>query len=154
MSSSNPHKSCSGSVHYLNGVYSIYYVQKELPMSPNISLTPPIASSINVSGLNIDFGNTTAKPSFTWTIPNISVTPILLDATNMQMHVSEGPGSTPEISLKANQKSKFACDFLFNPGWNHVESQEPFEKSKQPSLNIPSGSQVHVGHGKEVDFGG
>ncbi|MBW0568003.1 hypothetical protein O181_107718 [Austropuccinia psidii MF-1] len=32
-------------------------------------------------------------------------------------------------------------------------SQEPFGKSKQPALNIPSGSQVHVGNEKRVDGG-
>ncbi|MBW0512826.1 hypothetical protein O181_052541 [Austropuccinia psidii MF-1] len=56
------------------------------------------------------------------------------------MHVSEGPESTPEISSKANPH-----DFLLNPGWNQVGSQEPFGQSKQPTLNIPSASQVHVG---------
>ncbi|MBW0561644.1 hypothetical protein O181_101359 [Austropuccinia psidii MF-1] len=69
------------------------------------------------------------------------------------MHVSEGPGSTPEISSKANPKSKFPCEFLLNPGWNPVTSQDPFGRSKQPTLNIPSGSQVHVGDEKRVDGG-
>ncbi|MBW0480841.1 hypothetical protein O181_020556 [Austropuccinia psidii MF-1] len=44
-------------------------------------------------------------------------------------------------------------DFLLNPGWNPVVSQEPFEQSKQPTLNIPSGSQVHVGDETWVDGG-
>ncbi|MBW0492396.1 hypothetical protein O181_032111 [Austropuccinia psidii MF-1] len=95
-------------------------------MSPNILLTTPIASSMNVSGLNIDVGNPTAPTSSTWSIPNISVTPIPLNPTNTQMHVSEGPGSTPEISSKANPQSKFPRDFLLNPGQNPVVSQEPF----------------------------
>ncbi|MBW0476325.1 hypothetical protein O181_016040 [Austropuccinia psidii MF-1] len=69
------------------------------------------------------------------------------------MHVSEGPGSTPEISSKANPQSKFPQDFLLTPGWNLVESQEPFGKSKKPTLKIPTGSQLHVGHGKQVDGG-
>ncbi|MBW0525366.1 hypothetical protein O181_065081 [Austropuccinia psidii MF-1] len=64
------------------------------------------------------------------------------------MHVSEGPGSTPEISSKANPQ-----DFLLHPGQNPVVSQEPFGQSKQPILIIPSGSQVNVGHEKLVDGG-
>ncbi|MBW0537058.1 hypothetical protein O181_076773 [Austropuccinia psidii MF-1] len=92
---------------------------------------------MNVSGLNIDVGNLTAPTSSTWSIPNISVTPIPLNPTDTQMHVSEGPGSTPEISSKANPQSKFPRDFLLNPGWNPVVSQEPFGRSKQPTLNIP-----------------
>ncbi|MBW0463821.1 hypothetical protein O181_003536 [Austropuccinia psidii MF-1] len=117
-------------------------------MSPNIPLTTPIASSMNVSGLNIDVGNVTSHTSTTWSIPNISITPIPLNPTNTQMNVSEGPGSTPEISSKANPQ-----DFLLNPGGNPMASQEPFGQSKQPTLNIPSGSQVHVGHQKPVDGG-
>ncbi|MBW0559236.1 hypothetical protein O181_098951, partial [Austropuccinia psidii MF-1] len=58
------------------------------------------------------------------------------------MHVSEGPGGTPEISSKANPQLKFPREFLLNPGRNPVTSQDPFGKSKQPTLNIPSGSQV------------
>ncbi|MBW0552338.1 hypothetical protein O181_092053 [Austropuccinia psidii MF-1] len=64
------------------------------------------------------------------------------------MHVSEGPGSTPVISPKANPQ-----DFLLNPGRNPVASQEPFGQSKQPTLNISSGSQIHVGHEDPVDGG-
>ncbi|MBW0500954.1 hypothetical protein O181_040669 [Austropuccinia psidii MF-1] len=62
------------------------------------------------------------------------------------MHVSEGPGSTPDIPSKADPQSKFPRDFLLNPGWNPVPSHEHFGKSKQPTLNIPSGSQVHIWH--------
>ncbi|MBW0573683.1 hypothetical protein O181_113398 [Austropuccinia psidii MF-1] len=108
---------------------------------------------MNVSGLNIDVGNPTAQTSSTWSIPNISVTPIPQNATNTQMHVSEGPGSTPEISSKANPQSQFSCDFLLNPVRNPVASQEPFGQSKQPTLTIPSGSPVHVGNEKCVDGG-
>ncbi|MBW0501530.1 hypothetical protein O181_041245 [Austropuccinia psidii MF-1] len=122
-------------------------------MSPNVLLTTPIASSMNVSGLKIDVGNATSQTSSTWSIPNISVTLIPPNPTNTQMHASEGPGSTPEISSKANPQSKFPCSFLLNPGWNLVGSQEPFGQSKQPTLKIPSGSQVHVGHEKQVDGG-
>ncbi|MBW0518655.1 hypothetical protein O181_058370 [Austropuccinia psidii MF-1] len=106
---------------------------------------------MNVSGLNIDVGNVMAQTSSTWSIPNISVTLIHLNPTNTQMYVSEGPGSTPEISSKANPQSKFPREFLLNPGWNPVASQDPFGQSKQPTLNIPSGSQVHVGNKKGVD---
>ncbi|MBW0470672.1 hypothetical protein O181_010387 [Austropuccinia psidii MF-1] len=67
--------------------------------------------------------------------------------------MSEGSGSTPPISSKANPQSKFPHDFLLNPCWNPVSSQEPFGKIKQPTLNIPSGSQVHVGDEKCVDGG-
>ncbi|MBW0520695.1 hypothetical protein O181_060410 [Austropuccinia psidii MF-1] len=115
-------------------------------MSPNIPLTTPIASSMNVSGLNIDVGNATSQTSSTWSIPNISITPIPPSPTNTQINLSEGPGSTPEISSKANPQSKFPQDFLLNPGRNPVASQEPFGKSKQPTLKIPTGSQLHVGH--------
>ncbi|MBW0483131.1 hypothetical protein O181_022846 [Austropuccinia psidii MF-1] len=151
MSSSNPRKSCSGSVPGLDSESSLEYVQKQSPMSPNIPLKTPIASSMNVSGLNIDVGNATLEASSTWSLPNISVTPIPPNLTNTQMHVSEGPGSTPEISSKANPHSKFPCDFLFNPGRKPVESQEPFGQSKHPLLNIPLTSQVHMGHEKQVD---
>ncbi|MBW0525915.1 hypothetical protein O181_065630 [Austropuccinia psidii MF-1] len=122
-------------------------------MSPNTPLTTPIASSMNVSGLNIDVGKATSQTSSTWSIPNISITPIPPNPTNTQMHVSEGPGSTPEILSKANPQSKYSRDFLLNPGWNPVVSQEPFGGSKQQTLNIPSGSQVHVGYEKLVDGG-
>ncbi|MBW0588517.1 hypothetical protein O181_128232 [Austropuccinia psidii MF-1] len=61
---------------------------------------------MNVSGINIDVGNTKAHTSSTWSIPNISVTPIPPNPTNTQMDVSEGPESTPKISSKANPQSK------------------------------------------------
>ncbi|MBW0520615.1 hypothetical protein O181_060330 [Austropuccinia psidii MF-1] len=108
---------------------------------------------MNVSGLNIDVGNPKAPASSTWSIPNVSVTPIPLNPTNTQMHVSEGPGRPPEISSKANPQSKFPCEFLLNPGQNPVSPQDPFGRSKQPTFNIPSGSQAHVGDGKRVDGG-
>ncbi|MBW0588763.1 hypothetical protein O181_128478 [Austropuccinia psidii MF-1] len=153
MSSSKQCKSCSGSVHDSDSKSSIEYVQTKSPWSPNIPLTTPIASSMNVSGLEIDVGNAMAQTSSTWSIPNISVTPILLNPTNTQMRVSEGPGSTPEISSKANPQSKFPHEFLLNPVQNPVASQDPFGQSKQPTLNIPSESQVHVGNEKRFDGG-
>ncbi|MBW0556373.1 hypothetical protein O181_096088 [Austropuccinia psidii MF-1] len=153
MSSCKPHISCSGSVHDSARESSMEYVQTKSPLSPNIPLTAPIASSMNVSGLNIDVGNPKAQTSSTWSIPNISVTPIHPNPTNTQMDVSEGPESTPQISSKANSQSKFPHERLLNPGWNPVASQDPFGQSKQPTLNIPSGSQVHVGHEKQVDGG-
>ncbi|MBW0561339.1 hypothetical protein O181_101054 [Austropuccinia psidii MF-1] len=55
---------------------------------------------MNVSGLKIDVGNPKAQISRTWSIPNISVTPIPLNPTNTQMHVSEGP----EAHLKSHQR--------------------------------------------------
>ncbi|MBW0472662.1 hypothetical protein O181_012377 [Austropuccinia psidii MF-1] len=78
MSSSKPCGSHSGSSHDSDSESSIEYVQTQSPMSPNIPLTAPIESSMNLSGLNIDVGNMTAKTSSTWSIPNISVTPIPL----------------------------------------------------------------------------
>ncbi|MBW0569190.1 hypothetical protein O181_108905 [Austropuccinia psidii MF-1] len=93
---------------------------------------------MNVSGLNIDVGNPKAPTSSTWSIPNISVTPISPNPTNTQMHVSEGPKGTPHISSKANPQSKFPCEFHLNPGPNQVTCQDPFGQSKQPTLNIPS----------------
>ncbi|MBW0554199.1 hypothetical protein O181_093914 [Austropuccinia psidii MF-1] len=145
MSSSKSHKSRSGSVHDSDSESSIEYVQTQSPLSPNISLTTPITSSMNVSGLKINVGNVMAQTSSTWSIPP--------NPTNAQMHVSEGPGSTPKISSKANPQSKFPHEFLLNPGWNPVTSQDLFGRSKQPTLNIPSGSQVHVGNEKQVDGG-
>ncbi|MBW0555915.1 hypothetical protein O181_095630 [Austropuccinia psidii MF-1] len=116
MSSSNPRKSHSGSINDPDSESSIEYLQTtQSQMSPNIPLTAPIASSMNVSGLNIDVGNPTAQTSSTWSIPNIYVTSIPQNPTNTQMHVLEGPGSTPEISSKANQQ-----DFLLNPGHSCV----------------------------------
>ncbi|MBW0478962.1 hypothetical protein O181_018677 [Austropuccinia psidii MF-1] len=142
MSSSKPHRSSSGSVHDSDSESIIEYVQTQSPMSPKIPLTTPIASSINVSGLNIDVGNPMAQTSSTWLIPNISIIPIPPNPTNTQMYVSEGPGSTPEISSKANPQSEFSHYFLLNPGQNPVASQEPFGQSEKPTLNIPSGSQI------------
>ncbi|MBW0490790.1 hypothetical protein O181_030505 [Austropuccinia psidii MF-1] len=151
MPSSKPRKSCSGSVHDSDSESSIDYVQKQSPLSPKIPLTTPIASSMNVSGINIDVGNPKAQTSSTWSILNICVTPITQNPTNTQMHVLEGPGSTPQISSKANLQSKFPREFLLNPGQNPVASQDPFGRSKQPTLNFPSESQVHVGNVKQVD---
>ncbi|MBW0503535.1 hypothetical protein O181_043250 [Austropuccinia psidii MF-1] len=119
MSSSNPRKSHSGSVHDSDNEASIEYVQTtQSPTSPNIPLTTPIASSMNVSGLNIDVGEATSQTSSKWLIPNISVTKIPPNHTNTQMHVSERPGSTPEITSKANPQSKYPRYFLLNPGQN------------------------------------
>ncbi|MBW0521935.1 hypothetical protein O181_061650 [Austropuccinia psidii MF-1] len=153
MSSSKPCKSRSGSVHDSDSESSIKYVQKQSPLSPKIPLTTPITSSMNVSGLNIDVGNPKAPTSSAWSIPNNSVTPIPLNLTNTQMHVSEWPEGTPKISSNANHQSKFPHEFLLNPGRNPVTSQDPFGQSKQPNLNIPSGSQVHVGNEKWVVAG-
>ncbi|MBW0587992.1 hypothetical protein O181_127707, partial [Austropuccinia psidii MF-1] len=83
---------------------------------------------MNVSGLNIDVGNETSQTSSTWSIPNISVTPIPPNTTNKQIHVSERPGNTPEISLKANPQSKFTQDFILNPDWNLVVPRIPLGK--------------------------
>ncbi|MBW0485411.1 hypothetical protein O181_025126 [Austropuccinia psidii MF-1] len=137
MASSNPCKSCSGSVHDSDSESSREYVQTQSPMSPKISLAAPIVSSMNLSGLKIDVGNVTAQNSSTWSIPNISVTPIPPNTTNTQMHVSWAAGSTQEILPKANPQSKFPHYFLLNPGLNPVASQEPFGQSKQPKFNFP-----------------
>ncbi|MBW0558393.1 hypothetical protein O181_098108 [Austropuccinia psidii MF-1] len=118
MSSFEPRKSFSGSVHDLDSEYSIEYVQTWSTMSLNIPLTTPIASSMKFSGLSIDVGNVMAQTSSTWTIPNISVTPIPPNSTNTKMHVSEGPGAKLGITSKANKQSEFPYDFLFNPGQN------------------------------------
>ncbi|MBW0547316.1 hypothetical protein O181_087031 [Austropuccinia psidii MF-1] len=106
-------------------------------MTPNIPLTASIASSMPISGLNISVGNPMLKKSSTWSIPNILFTPIPPNLTNTQMHVFEGAGSTPEIASKANPQPKYPQDFLLNPGQSPVASQEPFVRSKQPTLNIP-----------------
>ncbi|MBW0570646.1 hypothetical protein O181_110361 [Austropuccinia psidii MF-1] len=151
MSSCKPRKSRSGSVSDADSEYSIEYVQTQSPLSSNIPLTTPITSSMNVSSRNIDVGNQKAPTSSTWLIPNISNTPIPLNPTNTQMHVSEGPEGTPQMSSNANPQSKLARDFLLNPGWNPVASQDLFGRSKQPTLNITSGSQVHVGNEKRAD---
>ncbi|MBW0495575.1 hypothetical protein O181_035290 [Austropuccinia psidii MF-1] len=98
MSSFKPRKSCSGSVHDPDSKSSIESVKTQSPLSPNIPLTNPMASSMNVSGLNIDVGNPKAQTSSTWSIPNISVTQIPPNTTNTQLQVSEGPESTPQIS--------------------------------------------------------
>ncbi|MBW0463482.1 hypothetical protein O181_003197 [Austropuccinia psidii MF-1] len=104
-------------------------------MSPNIPLTTPIASSINVSGLNIDVGNPTAQTSSTWSIPKISVTPIPPNLTNTQIHVFKGPGSTPQISLKANQQSKYPRDFpLILVGIQSHPRNPLGEVNSQPSI--------------------
>ncbi|MBW0546741.1 hypothetical protein O181_086456 [Austropuccinia psidii MF-1] len=153
MLSSKPCKSHSVSVHYSAKESSIEYVQTQSQLSPNIPLTTPIASSMNVSGLNIVVGNPKGQTSSTWSIPYISVTPIQPNPTNKKVDVSEGPEGTAQISSKANPQSKFPREFLLDPGWNPVAFQNPFGQSKQPTLNIPSGSQVHVGDEKRVDGG-
>ncbi|MBW0544804.1 hypothetical protein O181_084519 [Austropuccinia psidii MF-1] len=107
MSSSKSHRSLSGSVHDSESESSIEYVQTQSPLSPNIPLTTPIASSMNVSGLNIGVGNPKVPTSTTWPIPNISVTPIPANPTNTQMYVSQGPEGTPQISSNANPQLKF-----------------------------------------------
>ncbi|MBW0472557.1 hypothetical protein O181_012272 [Austropuccinia psidii MF-1] len=84
-------------------------------------------------------------------IPNSSITPITPNATDKQILVSEGPGITPGISSNLNTQLNFSHDFLLNPGGNPIELQDSFGKSQQPSLNIPSGSQAHVGYEKQVD---
>ncbi|MBW0489161.1 hypothetical protein O181_028876 [Austropuccinia psidii MF-1] len=81
---------------------------------------------MNESGLNFDVGKLKAPTSRTWSIPNISVTPIPLNPTNTQMHVSEGPEGTPQISSNANPQSKFPPEFLLNCGQNPAASQDPF----------------------------
>ncbi|MBW0593368.1 hypothetical protein O181_133083 [Austropuccinia psidii MF-1] len=126
MSSSKPCKSHSGSVHDSYSESSIEYAQTQSPLSHRIPLTTPIASSMNVSGLNIDVGNPKAQTSSTWSIPNISVTPIPPNPTHTQINVSEGPESTPQLSSKANPQSKFPCEFLLNPCPNPVTSQDSF----------------------------
>ncbi|MBW0494641.1 hypothetical protein O181_034356 [Austropuccinia psidii MF-1] len=89
---------------------------------------------MNVSGLNIVVGNVTSQTSSTWSIPDIFVTQIPANTTNTQMNVSEAPGSTPEISLKANTQSKSPRDFLLNPGWNPRHPRNPLGKlNSQPS---------------------
>ncbi|MBW0463960.1 hypothetical protein O181_003675 [Austropuccinia psidii MF-1] len=137
MSSSETLKFHSGSVHDSDSESNIEYFQTQSPMSPKIPLTTPISSSMNVSGLYIDVVKVMAPTSSAWSIPNISVTPIPPNPTDTQMHVFEGLGSTPEISSKANPQSKFSHVFFLNPGWNPVESQEPFGQSKHPFINVP-----------------
>ncbi|MBW0475114.1 hypothetical protein O181_014829 [Austropuccinia psidii MF-1] len=137
MSSCDPHKSHSNSVHDSDSESSIEYILTQSPMSPKVPLTAPISSSMNVSGLNIDVGNVSSQTSSTWSIPNLSVTPVPSNPTNTQMHVSGGPESTPEILSKSNPQSKFPRDFLLNPVQNPVGYQKPFGKSKQPPLRIP-----------------
>ncbi|MBW0476783.1 hypothetical protein O181_016498 [Austropuccinia psidii MF-1] len=89
-------------------------------MGTNIPLTTPIESLMNVSGLNIDVGYLMAQTSSTWSIPNISFTPIPPNPTNTQIHMSEGAGSIPGISSKDNLQSQFPRDLLLNPGQNPV----------------------------------
>ncbi|MBW0493886.1 hypothetical protein O181_033601 [Austropuccinia psidii MF-1] len=88
MSSSDPHKSRSGSVPDSNSESRIEYDLTQSLMSPNIPLTTPISSSMIVSGLKTDVGDATSQTSRTWSIPNISITPIPPNPTNKQMQVS------------------------------------------------------------------
>ncbi|MBW0513443.1 hypothetical protein O181_053158 [Austropuccinia psidii MF-1] len=140
MSSSKRHKSHSSSVHDSDSESRIEYVQTQSPLSPNIPVTTPIASSMNVSVSHIDVGNVMAQTSSTWSVPNISVNLIPPNPINTQMHVSEGPGSTPEISSKANAQLKFPCEFLLSPGQNPVhvggEKQVDGGQQKRPLENV------------------
>ncbi|MBW0586966.1 hypothetical protein O181_126681 [Austropuccinia psidii MF-1] len=135
MSSSKPCKSHSGSVHVSDSKSSIEYVQTQSSLSPNIPLTTLITSSLNVSGLNIDVGNVMAQTSSTWSIPNISLTQIPPNPTNTQMHVSEGPGSTPEISsnLIPSQNFHMSSSLILVGIQSHPGS--PLDEVKiQPSI--------------------
>ncbi|MBW0486501.1 hypothetical protein O181_026216 [Austropuccinia psidii MF-1] len=156
MSSSKPRKSRSGAVHDSDSESSIKYIQTQSPLSPNIPLTAPIASSMNVSGPKIDVGNAMAQTSSTWSTPNISVTPIPPNPSNKQMHVSEGPGSTPEISSKAHPQLQFPH---MAPKGKSVGSQEPIEdcdelyassplvhKEKVTGCHHPYASKPRTGH--------
>ncbi|MBW0460706.1 hypothetical protein O181_000421 [Austropuccinia psidii MF-1] len=91
------------------------YVQTQSPMSPNIPLETHIVSSLNLSSLKIDVGNSTAQTTSAWKIPNISVAPNSPNPTDSQIHVSDGPQSIQKTSSKANPHSNFLCDFLPNP---------------------------------------
>ncbi|MBW0559691.1 hypothetical protein O181_099406 [Austropuccinia psidii MF-1] len=126
-------KNRPGSVHDSDSEYSIEHVQTQSPISPNIPLTTSIAFSIHVSGINIYVGIVMAQNSSTLSIQNISITPIPMNPANTQMNVSEGPGSTPEISSKANPQSKYLCDFLLNL----VESQETFGRTVEIYASFP-----------------
>ncbi|MBW0546871.1 hypothetical protein O181_086586 [Austropuccinia psidii MF-1] len=112
MSSSKPHKSCSGSVHDSDSESSIEYVQKQSPMSPKIPLTTPIASSINLSGLNIDVGNLRAQDSSTWSIPNISVTPIPLIHKCMCLRGQEAHMKSHQRLIIPNQNFHVTCSLM------------------------------------------
>ncbi|MBW0461200.1 hypothetical protein O181_000915 [Austropuccinia psidii MF-1] len=101
---------------------------------------------MNVSGLKIDVSKATVQTTTSWRMPYISVTPIT------QMHVIEGPGNTPENELPARPHSDFSCGLLLNAGEN-AESQKPLGQIKQPSLNIPSSPEVHVGYDESIDCG-
>ncbi|MBW0560968.1 hypothetical protein O181_100683 [Austropuccinia psidii MF-1] len=124
MSSSKSHKSRSGSVHDSDSESSIEYVQTQSPLSPNIPLTTPITSSMNVSGLNIDVGNPKAPTSSTWSIqfPQIQL-----------IHKS--------MCLRG-QKAHLKYHQMLFPNQNF-----------HPTLNIPSGSQVHVGDERRLEWG-
>ncbi|MBW0567239.1 hypothetical protein O181_106954 [Austropuccinia psidii MF-1] len=136
MSCSKSHKSCSSSVHESDSESSIEYFQTQSPLSPNIPLTTPITYSMNVSGINIDVGNPKAPTTGTLSIPNISVTPIPPNPTNTQMHVSQGPEGTPQISSNANPQSKFPCEFLPNPGSCGDERRVDGGQQKRPLENV------------------
>ncbi|MBW0464306.1 hypothetical protein O181_004021 [Austropuccinia psidii MF-1] len=94
-----------------------------------------------------------AQATAAWTISSISVTPIPPNPTNTQINFPEGPESTLETSLQDNQHSTFLHYLLLNLGGNPVESQEPFGKSKQPSINIQLSSQAHVRYKKRLMVG-
>ncbi|MBW0574008.1 hypothetical protein O181_113723 [Austropuccinia psidii MF-1] len=86
MTSSNPHKPHSGSVQDPNSESSIEYVQKQVPMSPNITPAVPMASLRNV-GLNIEVRNAMDQTTSALMIANISFTEITLNPTNTQLQV-------------------------------------------------------------------
>ncbi|MBW0479885.1 hypothetical protein O181_019600 [Austropuccinia psidii MF-1] len=145
MSSSNPCKSHSGSFHDSDSESSIEYLQTtQLPMSPNIPFTTAITSAMNVSGLNIDVGNPMAQASSTWSIPNDYVTPIPPNPTNTQMHLSEGPGSIPETSSKANPQSKYPQDFLLNPGQKEKVTGRHHPYASKPRTGNASSSREKI----------
>ncbi|MBW0492110.1 hypothetical protein O181_031825 [Austropuccinia psidii MF-1] len=73
--------------------------------------------------------------------PNIPLTtPIAFSMNVSGLKIDVG-------NVTSQNSSTWSIPNISNP----VASQDPFGESKQPTLNIPSGSQVHVGNEKWVD---
>ncbi|MBW0563185.1 hypothetical protein O181_102900 [Austropuccinia psidii MF-1] len=90
---------------------------------------------MSLSGINIDVENTTAQNSSTWSIPNISITPIPPNASNTQIHVSEGLASTPETSQRLIPNKTFPHDFLLNLVRIQLCPRIPLDQvNSQPSI--------------------
>ncbi|MBW0466531.1 hypothetical protein O181_006246 [Austropuccinia psidii MF-1] len=131
MSSCKPHKSRSSSVHDPDREYSIEYVQTQSPMSPNISLTTPITSSMNGSGLNIDNPTNTKMNVSDGHTPEISSKPTLNISLGSQVHVDNEKRVDREQQKRQLENVTWSGLLEGNPGLMLHQNMAPKGKEVQ-----------------------